>query len=302
MTLKINDPTLVKNIQQTITDEIFFALGLKRNGFLRKSLGWVFHLPTRRFAQMMAEVDWATGQGGLPAGCQRMSNFLNVQASIKGEEHIPLTGPVIILSNHPGAYDSIALGACIKRLDLKFVVGETGLYRALPHIQPRLIMVSSDPSQTVLALRQVIEHLQQGGILLQFGSGLIEPDPAIRPVGDDVFAKWSHSLEIMLRKVPHALVVPAIASGVLHERFASHPLTWLRKDAMDKRRLAEFTQVIQQLIRPAAVKARPRISFGRPFDLGYLENHAAGETIMDGVVRQMKNELSAHLEWIGKTD
>jgi hypothetical protein len=244
------DKDLVKKIRHSITDEIFFALGMKRTGFLRKNLGGLFNLPTHRFARMMAAVDQATGHGDLSAGCQTMSNFLNVQTLIKGEENIPLNGPAIILSNHPGAYDSIALGACVKRLDFKFIVGETRLYHALPNIRPLLIMVSLDTAQTMLALRQAIAHLQQGGILLQFGSGLIEPDPAIRPVGDEVFDKWSRSLEIMLRKVPQTRVVPAIASGVLQERFASHPLTWLRKDAMDKRRLAEFTQVIQQLIWP----------------------------------------------------
>jgi hypothetical protein len=299
--LKPKDTFLVKKIQKTITDEVFFALGLKRTGFLRRALGWFFHLPTKRFARMMAEVDRATDYGGLPAGCQTMSNFLNVKALVKGAENIPLIGPAIILSNHPGAYDSIALGACVKRLDLKFIVGETGLFHALPHIQPRLIMVSMDASQTMLALRQAIDHLQQGGILLQFGSGLIEPDPAIRPVSDDVFDKWSRSLEIMLRKVPQTRVVPAIASGVLQERFASHPLTWLRKDAMDKRRLAEFTQVIQQLIWSTSIKARPRISFAHPMDLESLESQARGKTIMDCVILQMKAELATHLEWIRKT-
>ena len=178
--MKTKDTLLLKKVQQTITDEIFFALGLNRSGFLRRNLGWLFHLPTHRFAQMMAEVDRATENGGLPAGCQTMINFLNIQSSIKGNENIPLTGPAIILSNHPGAYDSIALGACVNRLDLKVIVGETGFYHVLPNIYPGLIMVSPDATQTMLALRQAVHHLQQGGILMQFGSGLIEPDPAIR--------------------------------------------------------------------------------------------------------------------------
>jgi hypothetical protein len=299
--LKPNDTLLVKKIQKTITDEVFFALGMKRTGFLRKNLGWLFNLPTHRFARMVAAVDQAVEYGGLPAGCQTMSNFLNVQAISKGEENIPLNGPAIILSNHPGAYDSIAQGACVKRLDLKFIVSETRFYHTLPNIRPLLIMVSLDTAQTMLALRQAIDHLQQGGILLQFGSGLIEPDPAIRPVGDDVFDKWSRSLEIMLRKVPKTVVVPAIASGVLQKRFASHPLTWLRKDAMDKRRLAEFTQVIQQLIWPASIKACPRISFGSPMDFDLLEKQTRGKTIMENVINHMKVELTTHLDWISKT-
>jgi hypothetical protein len=299
--MNTKDKDLVKKIQQTITDEIFFAFGMNRTGFLRSLLGWFFHLPTIRFARVMAEIDEEVGRDGVSAGCLTMLRTLKVQATAKGIENIPEDGPVVILSNHPGAYDSMAIGSCVHRRDFKIIVGETRFYTTLPNIQPLLIMVSQDPAQTMLALKKAVEHLKQGGILMQFGSGLIEPDPAIRPVGDEVFDKWSRSLEIMLRKVPETRVVPAIASGVLQERFASHPLTWLRKDAMDKRRLAEFTQVIQQLIWPSSIKARPRISFGQAMSLDSLERQPGEKTIMENVIIHMKAELATHLDWIGKT-
>ena len=287
-------------IQHTITDEIFFALGLGRKGLLRRSLGWLFYLPTWRFARIMAEVDAEVGRAGAGAGCHKALEALGVQAEVRGHENIPASGPAIILANHPGAYDSMALGACVPRLDFKAIVGETRFYHALLNIHPNLIYVSDDPAKSMVALRQAVEHLNRGGILLQFGSGLIEPDPAIRPVGDKVFEKWSPSLEIMLRKVPETKVVPAIASGVLLERFASHPLTHLRQGEMDKRRLAEFIQVIQQLLFPVSVNARPQISFGSPMTLTELVAESADRRLMGAVIARVKAQLADHMAWIGR--
>ena len=53
-------------LQSTITDEIFFALGFGSKGLLRHSLGWLFYLPTRRFARIIAEVEAEIGRITLP--------------------------------------------------------------------------------------------------------------------------------------------------------------------------------------------------------------------------------------------
>ena len=286
-------------IRSAITDEIFFALGLGRRGFLRRCLGWLFALPTSIFARYTAAVDQAVGKGGLPAGSQKMLDLLGVKMQVKGTFQIPSKGPTIILSNHPGAYDSIAIGSQVPRNDLKFIVSKTRFYQALPNIYPRLIDVSKDPHERMLVLRGAIDHLRQGGILLQFGSGLIEPDPAIHTIGDDVFKKWYQSIEIFLRKVPETVVVPTIASGVLLERFDSHPLTKLRRGGLNKRRLAEFMQVIQQLVFPKSVKTHPHISFGKPFTLTDVIRESKEKRLMPAIIARIKDQLKAHLTWIG---
>ncbi len=192
----------VATVQSAITDEIFFALGLGRRGFLRRSLGWVFALPTRRFARFMTAVDAAMGEGGSPAGCRVMMESLQVKIDARDLENIPIDGPVMILANHPGAYDSMAIGSLVPRRDLKAIVTGTRLYDSLPNLRPNVFFVSRDPGENMQTLRDAIDHLRGGGLLLQFGSGKIEPDPATDPVGDEVFAQWSSSVEIMLRKVP----------------------------------------------------------------------------------------------------
>ena len=292
----MTDTALVKRIQSAITDEIFYALGLQRRGALRRAFGWVFSLPTRRFARIMADVDTAVAEGGPAAGCQTMLDALGVKAKAVGIEHIPLAGPAIILANHPGAYDSMAIGSQIPRRDLNVIVAKTRLYQVLPNIHPHMHYASKERTESMTALRQAIEHLKGGGALLQFGSGLIEPDPALQPLDDSVFEHWSPSIEVILRKVPDTQLVPTIASNVLLERFANHPLTRLRREPMDKRRLAEFLQIIQQLLFPKSVQAEPKISFGSPVDLPALEEQSAQRRLMPAVIDRVKEQLAHHLE------
>jgi len=272
-------------------------MGLKPQGFFRRSLGWMFGWPTKIFARHLAEADEAVAEGGAPAGCRKVLDLLSVQPQVMGQWNIPMDGPTIILSNHPGAYDSMAIGSQILRKDLKAVVSLTQLYQRLPNIHKALFFVGDEGADRMVTVRDVVAHLNQGWSLLQFGSGLIEPDPATHPITDEVFDKWSPSLEIFLRKAPDTKVVPTIASGVLLPRFLSHPLVRLRQDAMDKRRLAEFLQIIQQLLFPRSVKAVPLVSFGKPFTLSDLDAKEKGR-IMPAVILKVKMQLTAHLEWI----
>ena len=99
-----------------------------------------------------------------------------------------------------------------------------------------------------------------------------------------------------MRKVPEVQVVPTIASNVLLKRFAHHPLTRLRRDAMDQRRLAEFMQIMQQLLFPKSIHAEPCISFGVPADLAALEGSGAQRRIMPALLARIKAQLAEHLQ------
>ena len=293
---RMSKDLLIQQIQSAITDEIFYALGLNRRGVSRRVFGWLFAPPTRRFASIMADVDEAVADGGPSAGCQVMLDALGVQTRSDGVLNVPKTGPAIILANHPGAYDSMAIGSLIPRSDLNVIVAKTRLYQVLPNIHPHMFYTSADSSESMTALRMATKHLQQGGILLQFGSGLIEPDPAHFPLDDSVFERWSPSIEIFLRKVPQTYVVPTIASNVVLKRFVNHFLTRLRRLPMDKRRLAEFMQVIQQLLFPKSVDAQPCISFGAPFNLDSLQTEGVGRRLMPAILTRINDQLAIHLK------
>ncbi len=52
------------------------------------------------------------------------------------------------------------------------------------------------------AARSGIRHLQNGGALLLFGTGLIDPDPAVYPGAEKEIENWSPSIDLFLRHVP----------------------------------------------------------------------------------------------------
>jgi len=296
----MTEETKISVAQSRITDEIFNALGLKRRGILRRLLGWFFTVPAGKFAKQMADADQAVWEGGMPAGSREMLKHLRVKVQVKGTLKIPNEGPSIILSNHPGAYDAIAIGSQVPRQDLKFTVSKTRFYQALPNIYTNLIPISHDTRERMVALRMVVDHLRKGGSLLHFGSGLIEPDPALHPIGENVLNKWSPSIEIFLRKAPETVVIPTIASGVLLKRFEKHPLTLIRNGGLNKRRLAEFLQVLHQLVRPEAIDAQAHISFGEPFTLADITSESEGRRILPAVISRIEDQLNVHTEWIGE--
>lgn len=284
----------VDRMRERITDEIFLALGLKRSSFLRRRMGWLFYQPARRFAEIFSRADEETGRSGLFAGGRSLLEDLSVQVQPRGSEYLPANGPLVVVSNHPGAYDSAALASCIPRRDLKIIVYETQFYHALPQISQRMIMAPADPPGRMLALRRAIQHLQEGGAILQFGSGRIEPDPAAASGAEEWFENWSPSLEVMLRKVPGTILVLAITSGVLLRRFAAHPLTYLRRGAINRRRLAEFIQVIYHLMHPGALQIDVQISFSGPICLEELEREADGRRLMLVILDRARRLLAEH--------
>jgi len=167
----------VRLLRERITDEVFLAMGMPKSGVLRRSLGWLLRLPTQRFASIFSSADLAAREQGLRGAGQELLRNLSVQVQTNGLENLPREGPLIVASNHPGAYDSAALAASIPRQDVKIIVYEIPFYHALEHIQQRMIFVNPNPALRMSALRSAVDHLRSGGALIQFGTGRIDPDP-----------------------------------------------------------------------------------------------------------------------------
>lgn len=284
----------VAQLRERITDEIFLALGMPKDGFLRRRLGILFRFPAHRFSSIFASADEASQTEGLPGAGRELLQNLSVQVRARGMENLPAEGPLVVASNHPGAYDSAALAASIPRRDLKIIVYEIPFYHALEHISRQMIFVSPNLDQRMPALRSAIEHLRNGGALLQFGTGHIDPDPLVQAGTEDVLATWSPSLEIMLRKAPETQLSLAMVSGVLMKRFARHPLTRLRRSPIDRRRVAEFMQLIWQLASRKAPDVVTRISFAPPVSSQELQAGGSG-CMMESILVRARALLSEHL-------
>lgn len=290
----ISNQTSLSQIQARITDEIFFAFGLNRTGILRSLFGWLFYWPTKRFAHIFAMADEIVKEGGLPAGSRFVLKKLAIEVFARGTETIPEKGPLIIIANHPGAHDALAIAACLPRSDLKILVAETNFYHSLRHAQKYLIFVPSEIERRMLSLRQAIHRLKEGDALLQFATGTIDGDPSLENT-EEWLPKWSPSLEIMLRQVPEAKIILVAASHVLLRRFFHHPIVRLYRHPVKRRRLAGFLQVIQQLLWPKSVKAQAKLSFSQPFLASDLLTNAQSGSIMKILAEQAHRHLQDHL-------
>lgn len=286
----------VNLLRERIIDEIYMAFKLPAKGWLRRLFGPLFRLPTQRFAEHFSAADEAIATEGMSGGCHVVVQRFGIGLDVRGMDNLPERGPLLIVSNHPGAYDSVSIGSQVGRKDLKIIVFETPFYHAMQHADKQFIYVTPGRDTRMLAIRQAVEHLQNGGALLQFGSGLIEPDPALYAETEETLKDWSPSIEIMLRKVPETKLVLTAVSGVLLRRFARSPLTRLVRGGINQRRVAEFTQVITQLISPKRVRVETRISFAPAVSAAELEAESGGGRLMGAILERERRLLGEHRE------
>ncbi len=260
---------------------------------MRRVLGSLFSLPAGHFARICARMDNEVARGGLQAGAISVLDDFALRLHTWGAESIPRQGPLLIVCNHPGAYDSLAITATIPRPDLTLVASDVGFTRALTATSAHLIYVSTDAIERMNALRDSIQHLKNGGAILLFARGDVEPDPAFMNGASETMQEWSPSIEIMLRKVPQAQLQVAIASGFILPRFARNPLIKIRKKPFHQQKMAELFQILQQLVFPHSIgKIDVNISFARPV----CSDELAGEKIMLAVIRLARQHLQEHIQ------
>jgi 1-acyl-sn-glycerol-3-phosphate acyltransferase len=277
---------------ERITDEILFALGLRREGMMRRMLGPLFRLPARRFGAIFTQLEEEVPRGGLPAGARRILPHFKIAAHTHGTENIPTQGPLLVVSNHPGAYDSLAITASLPRPDLHIVVSDIPFLRALTEAGKRFIYIPPDSSGRMTALRACVACLQSGAALLIFAHGEVEPDPERLPGAWDELANWSPSVEILLRKVPETNLQLVIASGVLLDRYLKHPVASIRRARPLRQKLAEILQIADRLAFPRrAEQINMRLSFAQPIP---ARNLLAGD-VMPGVVAAARQLLQQHM-------
>jgi hypothetical protein len=280
-----------------ITEEILHAFGFSRRGAMRRLLGPVFRFPAGRFAGVMARADDEIRRSGLSGGSRRVLADLSLRPEARGQDAIPAEGPLLLVSNHPGAYDSVAIMSFVPRKDLKVILSDVPFTRALSAARSYFIYAPHNTPGRVAALRASLEHLQNGGALLVFAHVDVEPDPETSPGALEAIEDWSRSVEIMLRGVPETRLEVTIASGVLMTRFLNSALVKIRRSGPKRQKLAEFLQVSRQMVFPRSVRPGIHISFGPPV----RGTELPGEDLMRAVIETARRLLVDHLAYFRKT-
>lgn len=254
-------PLALDTLTSINLDDFFDSMGLLR---LRHT-PWrgLFWPAARRFARLMVEFDERVGAQGLAAGSAWLLQKMTGGLRVAGQSHIPTSGPVFILANHPGMADTIALFASLgRRPDLRVIALERPFLQALPHVSQRMIYVPTSEAERMKVVRAGVKHLKQGGAMLTFPAGEIEPDPAAfgaNPAAASL-RRWSDSIELFARLEPHTVLVPTIVSHVVSPAALHHPLTRLRRTQRDKEKMAAALQVMW----PPYQNRAARVAFGPP--------------------------------------
>jgi hypothetical protein len=297
MTTLEAETTDVNMVTQALVEEVFFALGLSKTGVACKTFGWIIRPIAKRLAEMLVPFDQDLGKYGTQVATRNFIAYFVKEVKARGAELVPALGPLIVASNHPGAYDSIAIISQIPRPDVKVIISDIPFFKHMPNSRQRVFYATSEPSSRMNTVRASIRHLQEGGCLVIFATGLIDPDPEVWGEAEarQHLEHWSPSLELFLKKVPQTKLVVTIASGVLDPGWAESRLTRIVKPGIDRRRLAEFGQVISQLLRPGKKLYTPHISFATPVTRGELE--AQGDAIMTRIISRAKALLKEHMAY-----
>jgi hypothetical protein len=255
----------IQQLDNSFIFEIVKAMGLPQTKLTQSMARLFFGRATNRFSEMVLELDRQIEQNGSAAGARWLLTHFVAGHEAAGLENIPKEGPLLIVSNHPASYDGIVVSAYINRPDYKIIIGEIPPYRYLPHVSQHAIF--SPPAKNTFGrmstVRNAIRHLKEGGALLIFPRGGIEPDPAFMPNPDSEFDNWSYSLEIFLKHVPQTRVLVAIVSGVIAQAAMRHPITWFRAARPDRQRLAFIYQIIRQIWSGREIYGlTPQVTFG----------------------------------------
>ncbi len=282
------------HLGRLIMDEIIYAFGGKRNGWLQKLTTPLLRIPAKHFGHIAADFYDQVNRLGISQGASTALPRFKHQVQARGFESIPREGPLLLVSNHPGGLDSVGIVSCIPRNDLRAMVTDVRLLRQLDYLQRYFFYVDFKATSGMLALRDAIAHLQNGGALLLFAHGEVEPEPESYPNARDEIAKWSPSIEIILRKAPETRLQILTVSGAVQAHYLRHPLTLIRRNPARRQKLAEFLQVIAAMLIPEARTTVIHLTAGAPITTMQLDKGRW----LPGIIQRAQSQMDDHLQWV----
>jgi len=254
----------LERLTRVCVDDVITAFGLGGVSRGRAVLEFLSRVPVRRLARQVMTFDGIVGESGLATGGAWALARMCRDARIEGRSNVPRGGPLLLVSNHPGLADAVALFAATPREDLRVIAAERPFLDALPNTSRHLLTVAEDSGGRSGLVRAAARHLRGGRAVLTFPGGMIEPDPAVLPGAVESLDRWSSSADLFGRLVPDLTVVPVVVSGVISARALRIPLTRLRRRRRDREWLAATLQMLVPVLRNVNI----RVEFGNPIYAG----------------------------------
>jgi hypothetical protein len=271
--------------------QVMGVMGLKHPSFTSRCLSIIFNFPIHRLARLLISIDRSTARNGWSSATQEICDRLINPAQLDGAENIPHEGPLLIVANHPAAYDFLILSAALQRDDLKMLASDVPIVKMLPNVSPHFIPVPYNIPDRVQTVRNTIEHLSQAGSILIFPRGNVEPDPAVTSGAEEFIRGWSPSIELFLRRVPETISIVVIASGMLSAKWYNNPLIKRWKKFEQRQKVAEIFQVASQLLTGRKPAIRPKFTFSAPLTVAELGGIGSTEGTLSASLANQAIEL-----------
>ncbi|HWS82275.1 MAG TPA: 1-acyl-sn-glycerol-3-phosphate acyltransferase [Rubrobacter sp.] len=273
---------LLERLTELCVEDLICAFGLGGTSHGRALMESISRIPARRLARQILTYDRIVGESGLGTGGAWALKRLSRNTSIEGQKNVPRGGPLLLVSNHPGLADAVALFAATPRDDLLVIAADRPFLEALPNTSRHLLTVAETSAGRPGVVRAAARHLRGGGTVLTFPGGRIEPDPAILPGAVEALNRWSASGDLFARLVPGLVVVPVVVSGVISPSALRNPLIHLRRRRRDREWLAATLQVLV----PALRNVDARVEFGSPI-------HAEAGSVGDAVIEETRRLMES---------
>lgn len=225
-------------VQAIALDEMVDVAARSRGPLVREAARAALTVPAWALARSLVALDRDLGRTSLRRAAMARLAHYGAEVRVEGPglrpspvelatAPVPARGPLLVVSNHPGLFDALALFAAIARDDMRIIAADRPLFDALPHVRTRLLSVDDGGANgarahSALAVRRAVRHLEEGGALLHFPAGRIEPDPRVARAGEPLLAPWRPGLDTLVRAAararPNLCVVPMAVSGVISRR------------------------------------------------------------------------------------
>lgn len=158
----------------------------------------------------------ATGPGGPGAFIDRALRAVGVgwRLGEADRARIPAKGPAVVVANHPhGLLDGLVLGTALRSIRPDVKVLANHLLKDVPELRELLILVDpfgADPTANMVAVKQALAWLRDGGLLAVFPAGEVSSLDLRRGTVAD--PSWSHVPARLARRAK-APVVPLFFEG-----------------------------------------------------------------------------------------
>ncbi len=210
------------------------------------------------------------GQDFWQVMCERYGIRLNVVAG--GLHHIPTSGPLVVVSNHPfGILDGLMMGHILSQVRGDFRIVAHRVFQRAEDINRVILPISFDETKDGLRTnmqtrKAALSYLGQGGAVGIFPGGTVST--AATPLGLPMDPVWRNFTAKMVMK-SDAVVVPIFFVGRNSRLFqiASHLHSSLRMGLL----IREFRKKTDQTV---------DIVVGQPIPRAALAHHATAQQVM----------------------